>query len=241
MDFAAFLSREDAERAGCTLARLRTHSIEKLALTGGLAVELHRLRLGLPVEMRALNDMDFLVDSFDEIPKTLAGCLLFRHVHPHDPPGKILMQCVDPEGAVRVDIFRAYGNIGLRARPMELCSAALRVVSIEDLAARSARLCMDLASGGQVPAKHARDFLRMLPLVEVDAMDAIWQEHRKPNHPPSFAAAAMLLLDLISTRKDLQIVPQYSLDARARCSRCQESETFPLVQAGRVLSLLGYC
>jgi len=57
-------------------------------LTGGVAIELHILRLGgKPIILR-LNDLDFVAASFDSIPEAIGSELLLRHVHPHDPPGK---------------------------------------------------------------------------------------------------------------------------------------------------------
>lgn len=241
MDFTPFLSPVDTDRAARTLALLRRHRIEPFVLTGGLATELHRIRLGRTPQTRPLNDIDFLVNAFQEIPTTLSADLLFRHVHPHDPPGKTLLQGVAPETGVRVDIFRACGHTLTRAIPIDLCGASMQIVSIEDLISRTARLCMDLAAGKELPLKHAQDFLRLLPLVRCDQVVAVWQEHRKPNHPQSFAAVADLLQNLIGTRTDLQTVPRYSQDIHVPCSRCESTDHFPLAQAADVLSLLGYC
>jgi hypothetical protein len=241
MDFALFLSPPDAERAQRAVEKLRRHSVAPLVLTGGMAIELHLLGLGLPEAVRPLNDIDFLVDSFDDIRETLSADLLFRHVHPNDLPGKTLLQCVDPETAVRVDIFRASGRTTDRAAGVELFGETLRMISIEDLAARTARLCMDLADNMPMPAKHTRDFLRLLPLMNMDALQPVWQEHRKRTHPESFVAAADLLRDLIATRRDLQIVPVFSQDTQRRCCRCESTEAFPLADAGQIRSLLGYC
>ena len=33
----------------------------------------------------------------------------FRHVHPFDPPGKTILQAVDPEEALRLDFFSDAG------------------------------------------------------------------------------------------------------------------------------------
>jgi hypothetical protein len=89
----------------------------------------------------------------------LGGDFLFRHVHPDDPPGKTLLHAVGLASALRVDVFRAYGSTIQRATPVnfdslvdlpaltasDLCwPRQLRVTSIEDLAARNARLCCDL-------------------------------------------------------------------------------------------------
>ena len=239
MDFTPILSPADADRAARTLALLRRHRIKVFVLTGGLAIELHRMRFGLPPQIRPLNDID--VDAFHEIPTTLSADLLFRHVHPHDPPGKTLLQAVNPQTGVRVDIFRAYGNAIARAISIDLCGAPMQIVSMEDLIARTARLCMGLTAQEQLPLKHAQDFLRLLPLAGCDEVEAAWQDHRKPNHPGSFAAVAGMLQNLIVTRTDLQIVPAYSQDVLATCSRCERTNDFPLADATQVLSLLGYC
>jgi len=246
MNFDAMFAPADAYRAHRAWAMLQGRGFGPLILTGGLAIQLHGLAHGLAAEPRPLNDIDFLVDSFSEIPSTLSTDLLFRHVHPHDPPGKTLLQSVHPETAVRIDIFRAYGGTTARAMPIELGGVAIRMVSLEDLAARTARLVMGLATDEQVPAKHARDLLRLLAMLEIGQTDAqqvnsAWQEHRKPGYPATIAEAAQLLTGLIATRPGLQIVPIYSRDTTASCSRCESTAAFPLADGGRVLSLLGYC
>jgi hypothetical protein len=76
-------------------------------------------------------------------------------------------------------------------------------------------------------------------LADCDEVEPAWQEHRKPNHPASFADAAHLLQDLIGTEWDLQFVPAYSQDVFAACSRCEPTQDFTLAAAMRVLSLFG--
>jgi hypothetical protein len=215
--------------------------ISRLVLTGGFAVELHCLRSGLVSHPRPLNDIDFLADSFDEMPVGLSARMVFRHVHPKAHPGRTLLQCVDTDTAIRADVFRACGSTMSRAIPIEVGGVKLRVISLEDLAARTARLCMDLAENTPIPAKHARDFLRLLPLVAPEAVESAWQEHRKAKHPKSFKAAADLLTDLIAIRPELQIIPQYSRDTKVCCPRCDGTASFPLADAKHILSLLGYC
>lgn len=241
MDFTAFLSPSDAGRAARTFVKAGFEGTETLVLTGGLAVELHGIARGQAAALRKLNDIDLLVESFDRIPTALADHFVFRHVHPHDAPGKTLLQGVDPETGVRVDVFRAYGCEMERATRVDLCGVSTRMVSLEDLTARSARLCMDLAARVAVPARHTRDFARLLPLVEMAAMEPVWEEHRKPSHPALFAHAARLLTDLIERRKDLQIAPVYSQDSDARCPRCEGTRAFPLADGRQVLAFLGYC
>ena len=241
MNFTPFLSPCDEPRARRTLEALRRHATHRWVLTGGMAIELHMLRHGCATSSRPLNDLDFLVNTFDEIPPTLSDDLLFRHVHPLDPPAKTLLQAVNPQTKVRVDVFRAYGDIVSRAVPVELYGSEMPVISGEDVAARCARLCIGLATGEQVPAKRARDFLRLLRLTSRSKIEPIWQEHRKANHPHSFREVAALLRDLFIARQELLTTPQYSQDLHAHCARCVHSAYFPLASAARIHSLLGYC
>lgn len=241
MDLSPFLSTADADRAQQALSLFCCDDVAPLVLTGSLAMQIHLLRLGNSIERRPLNDIDFLVGSFGEISQTLADDFIFTHVHPRQGPGKTLLQCVDPHTTVRIDIFHALGNTMLRAVSCDLGNRDLRIVSLADLTANAARLCMNLADGATLPAKHAQAFLRLLPMISSAEMEPVWREHRKPDHPKSFAEAARLLHRLIASRKDLQVVTEYSRNIRTACPLCDQTEGFPLAQPSRILSLLGYC
>ena len=99
--------------------------------------------------------------------------------------------------------------------------------SLEDLIARAVRLLLDLAAGIPAPAKHARDYLRMAALVDPMQVDAAWQDQRRPTQPTTFPEAATLVRDLILTRSNLLITPEYSNTATA-CPRCVPSPPFQL-------------
>jgi hypothetical protein len=236
-----FLGFGEAKWALKTLRRLSQHEISAWALAGGFAVEIHCILGGLPTVNRALHDIDFVAPGFDSIPQTLARDFLFRHVHPLDPPGKIILQLVDAETALRIDLFRAYGAMMMRTLPLDFPSRSIQLISVEDVLARTARLLLDLRAGVQVPAKHASDFLRLANLMPSSEVEVAWQDHRKPDHPGTFYEANALVRSLIATHRHLLIVPQYSKDVTQTCSRCKPSETFPLAEPQLVLSLLGYC
>jgi hypothetical protein len=240
LHLSSFLSPPDAARAAATLARLDRHGFTQTVLTGGLAVEAHCAFGGGTARPRAFTDIDFLVAEFDQIPCSLASDFLFRHVHPDDPPAKTLLQAVDPRSAVRVDVFRAYGREIERAILLPLESMR-RAIGIEDLVARAARLCLDLADGNPVPAKHAFDFLRLLPLAVALNLEEIWREHRKPSHPETFREAASLLSELIRSRTDLLREVTFSRDPEQACARCAATGSFPLADPRRIVAILGYC
>jgi hypothetical protein len=231
----------DSQRAFITLQKLALHKASRWALVGGLAVEFHCLRGGHTPSVRHLNDIDFVVSSFDDIPESLAREFLFPHVHPFDPPGKMLMQFVDANTSLRVDLFRAYGGIMCRTIPVALPSGPLQVISVEDATARAARLLLDLDAGVPVSAKHADDYFRLVELVKLPGVETAWQDHKKPGHPLTFRETDKLVKSLIAARRDLLISPEYSRNAAEVCPRCMRTPPFPVADANVVLSLLGYC
>jgi hypothetical protein len=238
----SFLSAADADRALSTLRKLERHDVSNWAMTGGLAVEIHRQNLHCPRSIRPLNDLDFVTTGFDCIPKSLAGDFLFRHIHPLDPPGKTLLQLIDAETSLRVDVFRAFGATLSRTTATELDSVPVRLISLEDLVARAARLALDLATGKPVASKYVHDYLRLAELVDPLQVETAWRDQRRSTDPAMFDEANALLQDLIPTRLDLLITPNYSTDTvGTSCPRCLPSPPFQLADPEVVFSLLGYC
>jgi hypothetical protein len=236
-----FLCAADAKRVLKTLQKLSQHDISGWAIAGGLAVEIHCLLGGLSLSTRPLNDIDFVAATFDCTPETLARDFLFRHVHPLDPPGKIVLQLVDVEAALRIDLFRANGAILTRTRQLRLPFGPVQLISGEDVLARAARLLLDLRRDVPVAAKHASDYLRLEQLMLTADSEAAWQDHRKLDHPVMFSEANALVRGLIATHRNLLITPDYSKDATKICSRCVPTTAFPLADPHLLLSLLGYC
>lgn len=241
MELTQFFSASDSARLARTLQKLSWHDITRWALTGGIAIELHILRRGGEPCLRTLHDIDFITASFDCLPESLGGALLVRHVHPHDPPGKNMLQGVDRETEIRIDVFRAYGLEMERLSSVDIAKVSLRMVSIQDLVARHARLNWDLIEGKFVAPKYARDFLRLLDLVATDEIEYIWQEHRKPQSPESFAETAQQLRGAIALRSNQLVPSSYSTNVAEVCERCHPVAAFPLADANQILSILGYC
>ena len=241
MDLFSFLNPADASRLTLTIQRLGVQGVSVWALAGGIAIELQILRCGSTSRMRGLQDVDFVVESFDCIPQALGRDLLLRHVHPHDPPAKMLLQGIDPSTAVRIDVFRAYGCELTRVTDIALAGVCLKMISAQDIIARHARLCWDLVEGKQVAAKYARDFLRLLECFVSSEVQEIWQEHRKNECPESFELTVQELRRAINLRSDLLLPQQFSRDVCAACPRCHPTESFPLADARQVRDILGYC
>jgi len=236
-----FLKESDAERALKTVRKLAAHDLSEWAIVGGCAVEIHCILNRQQPSFRHLTDIDFVVPAFDSIPRSLEELFLFRHVHPSDRPAKMLLQFVDPETALRIDVFRAYGRTMSRTFIVELPMGPMRLAAREDVIARSARLLLDLAVNIPVPEKHARDYIRISEGVPPASIEVAWEDHRKPGHPRAFREADQLVRNLIFTRDRLLITAQFSTDTRDVCQRCVRKTPFPLADPAEVLSVLGYC
>jgi len=236
-----FLSQSDAERALKTARKLAAHELSEWAIVGGWAVEMHRMLNRQRSSLRRLADIDFVVPAFESIPGSLAESFLFRHVHPSAPPPKLLLQFVDPETALRVDVFRAQGRTMNRTFVIEFPIGPMRLEACEDVVAHSARLLLDLAVAIPVPEKHARDYIRLAEAVSPERLEIAWQDHRNPEHPGEFREADQLVRNLISTRRTLLISQQFSKDTREVCRRCVPDSPFRLADPADVLSVLGYC
>jgi hypothetical protein len=233
--FTEFLSAADAERATLSLQKLSSCGFREGALTGSLATEAHFLTLRRKIELRPLNDLDFVVESFASIPGSLAGGFLVHHIHPHAPEGKTLLQLIDPERALRIDLFRQFGATLTRTK--RLCG--LLVISLEDLVARSTSLVVGhLRMGRTIDQKHARAFQRLSGAGDPARIEAAWRDHRQSG-PESFQQAARLAHELLELHPELAIREQYSTEIRA-CPQCQDAGPFKRAHPNSIVKTLGY-
>jgi hypothetical protein len=205
-----------------------------------MAIGIHSAASGMAIQ-RSLNDLDFVASRFEDIPETLANEFLFRHVHPHETSGRTMMQLVDADAEIRIDLFGAVGGTLGRGLQVELPAGKFRVVALEDLIARVARLLLDLADGAPAPAKHAEDFLFLSRMLGPRDVQPAWSDHRKPNQPASFAEVRDVVNELIRQQRDLLVKIEYSKDAQATCERCIQTSTIPLTAPDTFLAVLGYC
>src|SRR5438067_1472015 len=175
--FTEFLSASDAHRVSLSLEKLSAYGFRGGALTGSFATEAHLLSQGRNTERRPLSDLDFVVESFNSIPGSLADGFLVHHIHPHASEGKLLLQLIDQEQALRIDLFRQFGATLTRTERLKGPTGPLTVISLEDLVARTTALVVGcLRRGKTVGLKHARAFRRLAGLGDPGRIDAAWGE-----------------------------------------------------------------
>jgi hypothetical protein len=197
--------------------------------------------MGRKRDVRALNDVDVVIESFASIPEALVKEFLIRHIHPKVPEGKMLIQLVDPNESLRIDIFRGYGATMARSQPLCFGTSSIQVVSLEDLAARAASLLMDLELGASVARKYAQDFQILMQVINFDRIETAWRDYRKATNPSTFKEALPLIHDLLDSRSELLVTPEYSHDVDAVCPVCEETGSFRPVSPIAIMSILGYC
>jgi hypothetical protein len=236
--FEDLLEAADAERATRVLGRLSERGL-RFALTGSLAREARLLQRGEPEPRRKLRDVDLVVDGVHGLPDGLAEGFLINHAHPLAPPGKMLLQLVDPEDRVRVDLFRAYGATLLRAGALERGTGAMAVVAIEDLRARlTAHVLTAMRRAEPIDVKHVAAFRRLLACGEPAVLAEAWDDHRE-SLADTFAGATRDALHGLAERPDLVVVETYAPRTET-CARCRPFSSFRLSPPEAVAAVLGY-
>jgi hypothetical protein len=234
-----FLSSSDAHRVSLVLEKLSAYGFRGGALTGSVATEAHLLLQGRNTERRSLNDLDFVVGSFASIPGSLADGILVHHVHPHAPEGKMLLQLIDREQALRIDLFRQYGATLTRTERLKGPTGPLTVISFEDLVARTTALVAGCLRRGQpIDPKHANAFRRLAGLGEPGRIDAAWRDHRQSELEP-FHQAARLAHQLLDHHPELAVRERYSAEVSV-CPHCQEDGLFRRACPDVIVQVLGY-
>ena len=212
----------------------------RCALTGGLAIDAQLRAHGRSVEPRVLNDIDFVVEDFASIPGSLAASFLQHHVHPDATDGRTLLQLVDQPRAIRIDLFRELGTTLSRAARLDDETGELRVVSVEDLVARTTALvCGHLRRGKSVDVKHATAFTRLFGLGRPEQLAEAWSDHRQ-QVPGTLDAASREAAVLLESHPELVVVEKYSSDAPP-CECCREHGPFRPAPPDGIVEILGYC
>lgn len=234
-----FLSEIDASLVGHTLNALTASGLSAFAVTGSLASKASFKRR--PYTRRAFNDLDIVVRSFEALPPSLIDRFLCIHVHPDAPPGKLLLQLANPSNPLRVDIFRSRGWTMERVKTTVLAGVSVKLASVKDLAALNAVHLMSLRRGNPVPSKHLQDFYALLDVVNHEAAERAWADHRALGDPMTFAEASDQVKHLAAANGHLLCAAEYSQDVEASCPKCKIFGSFAPASAQEIIKILGYC
>ena len=187
----------EQRRLQITLARLRPHlDLDRVALTGGVAVELHLARAGRPARRTAIADLDFIALGMGAVAAAAARDFLVSHYHTPQPGvPKGLIQLVDPVTRLRIDVFTDPPGSIAGATCLAVAGIELLVLAPRAILEHKLRTLETASKTRPVEAKHWLDAVALAELCG-----------REPPPEPQHLAE-----------------PVYCTDLRAACARCELS------------------
>lgn len=237
LDVGAGLSAGDASRVERVFARFERLGFRDHVVVGGLALE--AALWPRDRRCRPLNDIDVVTSCFEALPASLGERFLVRHVHRDRPRGKLMVQLVCPEDAVRIDVFGACGAILSRAWPGTIDARRVRVAALEDMASRIVSELMNMVRSETVHAKVVQDDRRLATAVDPAAVEVAWSEQRRAGDPESFTTACRMI-EVILGDAGHRFTKSTSVAAGADCPHCRRVDPFTLANPDRMEALLGY-
>ena len=152
--------------------------------------------------------------------------------------GKTLLHLIDEATAVRVDLFRTFGNTLTRASALDDETGALRVLSVEDLVARTTALVAARSSGASKSTRSTPRRSTVCLQSPTRAACRAWNDNRQAV-PATLVDATRAPIQLLDAHPELVVVQQYSA-VFMPCERCR-TRTLPARSADRIVHALGYC
>ncbi len=200
-----------------TTARLLAHcDVDAIALTGGVAIDLHLAALGQQPSRRSHTDLDFVVSRIDAVAPSVSRDFLVSHYHlPQPGVPKFLLQLVDPATRLRIDIFPDLVGSVASAEWRSIAGMRLKVLTLASIFEHKLLTVSRASPEHPVDPKHLRDASRLGALLGREV-------------PP--VAAEAVVADV------------YGGDVDATCERCALSRHpgFPLASQREVFELLGW-
>jgi len=208
--------RPVARRLEESLARFASHcDRNRVALTGGVAVEYHLAAAGRPALRTRIADLDVVARAVEEISPAVTRDFLVSHYHRPGPGvARAMLQLVDVPARLRIDVFPDAEN----------AIASARFASF-------GRIDMLVLSPAAILAHKLQTIGKASPVEPVD-----------PKHLRDAQALAALLGLTFEASTPFYAPARYCTDLDARCERCERSRTsdFPLAPKREIFALLGY-
>jgi hypothetical protein len=206
----------EIERLSSSLGRLLPHAnLARIALTGGVAIQLHCHHAGCPPARTVVADVDFVATDVTAVSPAVSDSLLVSHFHTPQPGyPKFMVQLVDPATRIRIDVFPDL--VGSIARAIETTVAGHSILVLDVTS------ILDHKLGGVARASTAR------PLDEKHVRDALLLGRLCGRHADPLPESMIYR-------------PVYDKDLTP-CARCEVSRSaeFPIAPRERVFEILGY-
>jgi len=242
-DLLKHLPSEAGERLAETLRRTCDGAIAPVLIVGSIALRYHLNRHGCAPLHRPLHDLDLAVSDVESLPPVEGEALLVSHYHPDSATsgtGRLLLQLVDPETALRIDIFHALPGAFHRASPLGHCSPHIFVACIEDVLVRSILVLGAQIESGSVEFKHVETIQRLSDIVKMEKADQLWATIDQGVWPGSIREAIEHAGSVLQDHPSLYGVLQYGRLDDPPCDQCLWTDRYPLAEKHRIFEILGY-
>jgi hypothetical protein len=210
-------SASQTARLSACLARLTPHlRLNRVALTGGVAIDAGLSALGLSGTRHRIADLDLVATSLDAVSEGVASAFLVSHYHAVRPGvPKFMVQLVDPVSGIRIDIFPDLVGSIADARPALVGRHRLPVLPLARILEHKALTLSRASRAAPIDPKHVRD---------ADLLGAVLGQ------PVPAVAPDALTPDV------------YGIDGDRDCPRCEMSRDpkWPLAAKERMFELLGW-
>jgi hypothetical protein len=152
-------SNADVERLVGCLDRLIPHvRRDRVAITGGVALQLGRAQSGRPSVRNQLADLDLVAASADAIAPAVVGPFLVSHYHTVRPGvPKFMIQLVDAASGIRVDVFPDLVGSLADGRETFIGTHSVQVLPLERVFDHKVLTLSRASRAAPVDPKHVRD------------------------------------------------------------------------------------
>jgi hypothetical protein len=202
--------------SACLVRLLPNLSLDDVAVTGGVAIQIGMAQLGHEGLRKTVADLDIVARSLEAVSSNVAQAFLVSHYHVVQPGvPKFMVQLVEPVTRIRVDIFPDLVGSLARSRWVKIGDRLARTLALEDILEHKLLTISKASPANPVDPKHAADTYALGELL-----------HR--SIPP--VAHGSLAKDV------------YGIEADVSCRRCELSSSirFPLAPKDQILDLLGW-
>ena len=210
-------SRIEVARLGGCLDRLTPHlQMNRIALTGGVGIQIGLAALGHPDVRHRVADLDLVATSLDAVSSSVVDRFLVSHYHGVRPGvPKFMIQLVDPESRIRIDVFPDVAGSIADARTIHIVQHAMPVLRLHSIFEHKIQTLVRASPEEPIDPKHVHDALSLGAVL---------------SRPVPEVTAAALAPDV------------YGIDAEWSCNRCALSlhPAWPLAPKERIFELLGW-
>jgi hypothetical protein len=204
------------QRLSGTLTRFLRHvNRAEMALTGGVAIDLHLYAAGLPATRDGIADLDFVAGNVTAVSPGVAQDFLISHYHlPQPGCPKFMVQVVDPMSRIRIDVFPDLVRSLERASQSVMAGHTLAILDARSILTHKLLTLAHSSPDHLADEKHQRDALMLAALIG-EHVDPVPATH------------------LTRETYDMDLSP---------CPRCDASRRaeFPLASKQAVFDILGY-